>query len=56
VTVSAGVAVVDSDESNENVLEMADMALYAAKKAGGNGTSVHDGDHPATAVSATAKR
>ena len=56
VTVSAGVAPVDSDESNGTVLERADMALYAAKKAGGNGISIHDGDHHATVVSTLPER
>jgi diguanylate cyclase (GGDEF)-like protein len=50
VTVSAGVAPVDCDESNGTVMERADMALYAAKKAGGNRTSVHDDNHHATAI------
>ncbi len=50
MTVSIGVAMVDLPDDGDSLLSRADQALYAAKLAGRNRVSFHDGQHCQTAA------
>ena len=50
ITISIGVAAVDLPDDGNSLLSRADQALYAAKQAGRNRVSFHDGQHCQTAA------